>query len=177
MRAQPRIPRQVWKRDHHSPFTIHHSGCIFICMPADFTDDELLAYADEALPAERMAVVEAELRRSENLRQRLIGLLGQRDQGVHSVGEVWRRARLTCLTRQQLGNYLLGVLDSEWTDYVVFHLQTVGCRFCNANLDDLKRTAITTPDTQQRRQKYFQSSVGGLHTRPDDGLSPGSKST
>jgi hypothetical protein len=145
---------------------------MFVGMPANFNDDELLAYADEALPAERMAAVEAELRRSENLRQRLGGLLGERDQGVHSVGEVWRRARLTCLTRQQLGNYLLDVLDPEWTDYVEFHLQTVGCRICSANLDDLKRTAATAPETQQRRQKYFQSSVGGLQGRPDANLPP-----
>lgn len=147
---------------------------MLIDMPADFTDDELLAYADEALAAHRMAAVEADLRASDKLRQRLAGLLSERDQGLHSVGEIWRRARLTCLTRQQLGNYLLGVLDSDWTDYVEFHLRTVGCRLCNANLDDLKRSAASVPEARQRSQKYFQSSIGSLRSQPkNDPLASG----
>jgi len=134
-------------------------------MSARFTDDELLAYADEALPTERMAAVEADLRANELLRQRLAGILSERDQGMLSVGEVWRRARLTCLSRQQLGNYLLGVLDPEWHDFVEFHLHTVGCRLCLANLEDLKQAVASVPEAQQRRQKYFQSSIGSLHSR------------
>jgi hypothetical protein len=139
---------------------------MLIAMPCDFTDDELLAYADEALAAEHMAAVEVDLRQNETLRRRLAALLSERDHGAHSVGEVWRRARLTCLTRQQLGNYLLGVLDPDWHDYVEFHLRTVGCRFCQANLEDLRQATAAIPEAQQRRQKYFQSSIGSLHSHP-----------
>ena len=29
--------------------------------------------------------------------------------------------------------------DGEVLDYIAFHLQTIGCPYCQANLDDLKR--------------------------------------
>ena len=39
----------------------------------------------------------------------------------------------------------------------------VACRFCNANLDDLKqRQAETNDTTATRRKKYFDSSAGYL---------------
>src|SRR5690606_2651873 len=71
------------------------------------TDDQLLAYLDEMLPVEKLGAIESELRDSEELRRRLSGLMRRRDQGVHSIGEMWRRARLSCPARSQLGGYLL----------------------------------------------------------------------
>ena len=50
----------------------------------------------------------------------------ERDRGDHSIGAVWRREHLSCPTREQLGSYLLEVLDEEIQDYVRFHLETVG---------------------------------------------------
>jgi hypothetical protein len=38
---------------------------------------------------------------------------GRRDAGVHSLGEIWRRNRVSCPTRQQLGSFLLGILSDE----------------------------------------------------------------
>jgi len=63
-----------------------------------------------------------------------------------------------------LGSFLLGALESELTDYIEFHLQVVGCRYCAANLDDLRAAQQPSPETQQRRQKFFQSSAG--YVRP-----------
>ena len=130
-------------------------------MDADFTDVELLAYLDEGLPVERMAAVENALRASADLRNRTAGLRMQRDEQGHSVGDIWRRGRLSCPTRHQLGSYLLGALPTELAQYFRFHLETVGCRYCAANLDDLRQSASQgTAETAQRRQKYFQSSAG-----------------
>lgn len=129
---------------------------------ADFTDDELLAYLDEMLAVDRASAVEKSLRNSEALRQRLTELVRRRDQGVHAVGEIWRRMKLSCPSRSELGSYLLGVAEPAWSDYLEFHIQTVGCRFCEANLKDLQDALASTPQAEQRREKYFQSSAGFL---------------
>lgn len=129
---------------------------------AEFSDDELIAYFDELLPAERMAAVEKALRKSESLRRRAAGLSRRRDQGVHSVGEIWRRERLSCPSRNQLGGYLLGALDKDAAEYLEFHIRTIGCRLCAANLYDLEQALESTPEARQRRRKFFQSSAGYL---------------
>jgi anti-sigma factor RsiW len=129
---------------------------------ADFTDHELLAYLDEMLPPARSAEVERALRHLEPLRRRAATLAQTRDQGVHSVGEIWRRRRLSCPTRSQLGSYLLGSLAKEIAAYVDFHLRTIGCRYCAANVADLEEAARSAPQAQERRRKFYQSSAGRL---------------
>ncbi len=128
------------------------------------TDQMLLAYMEESLPSETMASIETELRTDDSLRNRLAQLIGRRDSGVHTVGDIWRRHRLTCPSRELLGSYLLGAMMDEQADYIRFHLEQIGCRFCQSNLEDLSashhRDAVTA-----RRKKYFQSSVGRL--RPE----------
>ncbi|MFM9960558.1 MAG: hypothetical protein ACKV2Q_04965 [Planctomycetaceae bacterium] len=126
------------------------------------TDEELRAYLAEQLPSDRMATIERTLRDSEPLRQQLASLARDTDQGGVTVGEVWRRERLSCPTRSQLGAYLLGALEEAQRDYLEFHLQTVGCRVCNANLADLQQAKAVTPEKQRRRRKYFESSAGYL---------------
>lgn len=147
-------------------------------MPADYSRAELLAYLDEAAPAGRMSEIEAALRENDSLRQRLASLVAGRDAGLHSLGEVWRRRRLTCPTREQLGSHLLGILpdgpEGGLAEYVRFHLEVVECRWCLANLDDLRDkhagTAAEPPEAEARRGRYFQSSVGRLDSgRLEDG--------
>jgi hypothetical protein len=130
----------------------------------DFTTAELLAYLDESLPVERMVAVEDALRHDPALLRTLETVNGRRDAGVHSLGEIWRRNRLTCPTRQQLGSYLLDILPAEQANYLRFHLETIGCRYCQANLTDLK-SQHSPPAAAQRRKKYFQSSAGYLKSR------------
>jgi anti-sigma factor RsiW len=132
------------------------------------TDAEWLAYLDEQLSAQRMPELERLLRASETLRRHLASLARNRDQGGFTVGEIWRRARLSCPTRSQLGSYLLGALDDGPREYVEFHLQTVGCRVCAANLEDLKQTTAAAPEKQRRRRKYFESSAGLLRREAPD---------
>ncbi|HEX6962460.1 MAG TPA: hypothetical protein VF175_11370 [Lacipirellula sp.] len=128
------------------------------------TDAELDGFLDEALPAERMAAIEASLRTDDALAKRLATAVGRRDAGVHSLCAVWRRHRLTCPTREQLGSHLLGVLDPGADEYVKFHLEVVACRFCLASLDDLREqhAAANAEHAEIRRKRYFQSSAGYL---------------
>jgi len=66
----------------------------------------------------------------------------QRDvrvRGEHTAGAIWRRERVSCPTREQLGGYLLEAGDPELLDYVRFHLEEIGCPYCQANLDDLRK--------------------------------------
>lgn len=130
-----------------------------------FTDAELLAYLDELLPSDRAASVERALRMSAADRQRVTLLARRRDQGGHTVGEIWRRQRLSCPTRGQLGSYLLGTLDAELSDYIEFHLRTVGCRVCGANLQDLQAGRGSEAASRHRRRRFFESSAGLLQSR------------
>src|SRR5258708_5326983 len=97
-------------------------------MSDKFTDAELLAVLDEGLPVDRMAAIESALRRSAELRARTGALRLARDASGHSVGEIWRRGRLSCPTRHQLGSFLLDALPPGLTQYIQFHLTTIGCR-------------------------------------------------
>jgi hypothetical protein len=129
-----------------------------------FTDPELERFLDEALPPERMAALEAALRDDDELQARLAAAVGRRDAGIHSLSAVWRRHRLSCPSREQLGSHLLGVLEPGVDDYVQFHLQTVGCRTCQASLADLREQSAAADHAavQERRSKYFHSSAGYL---------------
>jgi hypothetical protein len=128
------------------------------------TDQLLLAYIEESLTGEMMARIESELRTDAELRQRLAQLIGRRDSGVHTVGDIWRRHRLSCPSRESLGSYLLGAMMDDQADYIKFHIETIGCRFCQSNLEDLSASHHSDA-VIARRSKYFQSSVGRL--RPE----------
>ncbi|HEV3146355.1 MAG TPA: hypothetical protein VGZ47_20880 [Gemmataceae bacterium] len=129
----------------------------------EITREQLHAYLDDCLSDSDTAHIEQSLRKSETLRQMLRQVMQERDRGEHSVGAIWRRERLSCPTREQLGSYLLEALDPSLQDYLTFHLKTIGCPFCKANLDDLK-SLQEEPATkaQQRRKRIFQSSAGLL---------------
>lgn len=136
---------------------------------SEATDQQLLGWLDEALEPSAMTEIERALRNSDSLRARVSQLLRRRDQGQHTLGEIWRRRRLSCPSRNQLGSYLLGTLDPELAGYVEFHLQTVGCRYCAANLHDLEAARSAEPESRRRREKIFQSSAGYL--RPGESQS------
>jgi hypothetical protein len=124
---------------------------------------DLEAYLDEALPPEEMAQIELALRKRPELARQLALINSRRDAGVHSLGEIWRRHRITCPARDQLGSYLLDALPEALADYIRFHLEVVGCRYCRANLADLRHQQAELPEiVQSRRRKFFQSSAGYL---------------
>ena len=111
-------------------------------MAEPIDDETLRSYLADGLPPEMSARVEKALRDSAELRARLEDVRQNRgDAGLHTLGAIWRRARLTCPTRQQLGSYLLDALDPELASYFTFHLDVIECPFCQANLADLKAKA------------------------------------
>ena len=132
-------------------------------MTHETTQAELEAYLDEELPADAAADVEATLHGDDQLVQRLVEINQRRDAGMHSLGEIWRRHRVSCPSRQDLGGFLLGTLKTEQEDFVRFHVEVTGCRFCQANLDDLKSDQLENESERStRRKKYFESSAGQL---------------
>src|SRR5579883_2424752 len=88
---------------------------------SDITRDRLHAFLDDALSDAETAQMEQALRESEPLRRQLRQAMQERDRGEHSLGAIWRRERLTCPTREQLGSYLLQVLDEGEQGYIEFH--------------------------------------------------------
>ena len=135
-------------------------------MAVSLTEADLEAYLDEALPTDAMAAVERALRDDAKLVERLAAINIRRDAGLHSLGEIWRRHRLSCPSREQLGSYLLNVLDDGVAGFLRFHLEVSGCRTCQANLDDLKHLRTDEPAVvDNRRKKYFQSSAGHLRRK------------
>ncbi len=77
------------------------------------------------------------------------------------LSEIWQEQRLNCVKRSTIGSFLLGTLEEPWAGYVAFHLDRLGCRFCRANLDDLRRQ--TADDGGNRlRERILQSTVGFL---------------
>ena len=130
---------------------------------SEFTDLELQAYLDEAIAVEEMVRIEAAARSNKSILKRLSEINRLRDMGVHTLGEVWRRHRLGCPRRQELGAYLLDALDPETANYIYFHITEIGCRYCLANIEDLraeKKEDAKAVKTRQRR--YLESSAGYL---------------
>lgn len=75
--------------------------------------------------------------------------------------EIWETLRLSCPKRSTIGAHLLGTLDEAWQDYVEFHLLKLGCQFCLANLEDLKR-ADDEAAPSVLHERIMQSTVGFL---------------
>jgi len=129
------------------------------------SDAALSAYLEEALPVGQLSEIERMLRSDPELQKRLAIVAGREDAGLHSVGVIWRRNRLSCPTRDELGQFLLGVLDAASADYIRFHLDQVGCRYCTANFEDLRSSGFFSTgadDDVSRRRRYFQTSAGHL---------------
>lgn len=134
-----------------------------------WTDREIIAWLDERLSAARMAELEQQLRIDEVLRNRVAAMIRHRDQGGNTVGEIWQRSQLSCPTRTELGGYLLGTLSEQASQYIEFHLMTVGCRLCQANLSDLEEQSTSATAAPARRKRFFESSAGLLRGSDDAG--------
>ncbi|MEL6105325.1 MAG: sigma-70 family RNA polymerase sigma factor [Planctomycetota bacterium] len=72
--------------------------------------------------------------------------------------EAWETQRPSCPKRSTLGKFSLGILPSDWEDYVAFHVRVLGCTFCNANLSELELQ--TSTQGNDRQDRLFQSTIG-----------------
>ncbi len=132
---------------------------------------ELLFYAQlknaqvaKAVGVEDGHVATIKHRSLSRIRKQLLEAMG--DKPTHTfdppdalLTEVWEEHRLSCPKRSTIGGYHLGTLDPAWHEYVDFHLNTLGCRFCQANLDDLKQSEDRA-NLDSLRQRVMQSTVG-----------------
>jgi hypothetical protein len=135
--------------------------------------EQMHAYLDDALNEAETAQIERLLRESEELRQALRLVMQERDRGEHSLGAIWRRERLTCPSREQLGSYLLEVLDDAEMTYYRFHLETIACPYCVANLADLQARQQQSDSHVKERQKRIARAGANLlqsrHGKPPGG--------
>ena len=86
------------------------------------------------------------------------------DPGVSTslLTELWEQHRPRCPKRSTLGKFLLGSLDDEWTRYVAFHTDELGCRFCLANLHDLEESADRSDGRTRLSSRIMNSTIGFL---------------
>lgn len=133
------------------------------------TPDLLAGYLSETLTPTLMAAVEKALRDSADLRAQLEVIRQNRvDFGLHTLGAIWKRHRLTCPDRRLLGSFLLDALDPEYADYIAFHIQVIGCPYCSANFDDLKgKVQEPSPSILTRQSRIFRTSKGLLTGDPN----------
>jgi len=83
----------------------------------------------------------------------------------HLLTDIWKLQRFSCPKRSTIGAFLLGTLDDEWRQYIDFHVKTVGCTFCIANLEDL-RTESAKSQSKQLRARIMESTAGFLKKSP-----------
>ncbi|MDG2387874.1 MAG: hypothetical protein P8M30_01010 [Planctomycetaceae bacterium] len=125
----------------------------------NWSKEKLIFYLESSLPESELARLEADLRSNRELREQIESLKDENQ--IHSVGEIWRRNRLSCPSRPELQQYQLEQLSSDASDYIKFHIEVVGCAICQANEADLNQATHSTTD-QQRRRQIFESSAGFL---------------
>ncbi len=77
--------------------------------------------------------------------------------------EIWLDQRPSCPKRTTLGKYALEILPEQWDDFVRFHVEVLGCGFCQANLVELE--AVEEQSTPEAAEVLFQSTIGFLHGR------------
>jgi hypothetical protein len=138
--------------------------------PTPIDDGVLRNYLADTLPPEELARVEKALRDSAQLRARLEEVRNNRDDfQLHTLGAIWKRSRLTCPTRQQLGSMLLDALDPELAAYFKFHIEVVECPFCQANLADLEAQSQTHSAQQASKTRHQRILKVSRHLLGEDG--------
>lgn len=80
------------------------------------------------------------------------------------LAQIWQQHRPSCPKRSTIGAFLLKTLSPDWQHYVDFHLNVLGCHFCQANFNDLQhQNAQKGADKLQ--QRIMESTVGFLQKK------------
>lgn len=53
------------------------------------------------------------------------------------VGEIWRENRVSCPARHWIAREVAGTLEEGPSSFLRFHIEEMGCEWCQANRDDL----------------------------------------
>jgi len=78
-----------------------------------------------------------------------------------SLNLIWENQRPSCPKRTTLGKFSLQLLPENWTDFVDFHVNRLGCSYCRANLAELEQAAESDV-SENTSQQLFQSTIGFL---------------
>lgn len=124
------------------------------------TKATLDAFIDDHLNEQDSIRVEKAVRESQELNTLLKSIIASREMGDHSIGAIWRREHLSCPTREELTSYKEQALDPQRVDYIKFHLETVGCNACKANLLDLNcnKGLKANPAAKERHRQFLENS-------------------
>ena len=79
-----------------------------------------------------------------------------------SLHQVWENLRPSCPKRTTLGKFSLQLLPDDWTDFVHFHVELLGCSYCRANLAELEAESEES-GSEDFSQQLFQSTIGFLN--------------
>ena len=79
------------------------------------------------------------------------------------LAQVWQQYRPSCPKRSTLGGYLLKTLEPGWTNYIDFHLNQLGCHYCQANFEDLE-LQNQQKGSDMLAARIMESTVGFLKT-------------
>ncbi len=75
------------------------------------------------------------------------------------LSRLWEEHRPSCPKRSTLGKMILGLLSPVWCEYIDFHIETLGCHACQANLQDL-RIDSSQSSAKSVSDRILQSSIG-----------------
>jgi len=129
----------------------------------EFSDAELDCYIEEMLDADRASELELQLRDDEKLLKRLTEINALRSNGKHTLGGIWRQNQIGVPSHDEMGSFLLGVLDDQHAEYIQFRVDVLKCPFTIAMKTDLENQQSESEDKSvKRRKKIFESSVGLL---------------
>jgi len=84
---------------------------------------------------------------------------------VHfDVGELWKRARVSCPARHWIARLVAGTLPEGPREFVRFHLEELHCEWCQANRDDLEQSEREA-ELQPLLESLQASTLRYLHSR------------
>ena len=123
----------------------------------------LEAYLDEACPRRKWRGSSTPCATNPEYIDELASINARRNAGMHTLGEIWRRHRLSCPSRRAVGQLSARRPARRRGRPRAFHVETIGCRLCRASLTGLGNREKEAPqEVETRRRKYFQSSAGYL---------------
>jgi len=129
-------------------------------VPSEFTDAQLEAYLDESLDSQAAAELEQACRVDPDLVNRLSLINRRRDEGVHTLGEIWRRHQIGVPSPEEVNEFLADKLSPEQSDYIRFRLDVLKCRYTSALVEAAEQQlADSGEQSKNRREKYFQNSA------------------
>jgi hypothetical protein len=129
---------------------------------AEITKATLREYLNDTLPEVEAIVVEKALRDQPAIQALFHQVRQEDDRGEHTVSAIWRRERISCPSREDMRAFLMQAMDQEKIDYIEFHLKTVNCVYCMANLEDLRKMQQEASEPRTARRKKILDSSAGL---------------